>query len=581
MAKYGKGSVSELTVSAFTGLNTESSKNGSMCEATYMRNFTVSADGALVKRYGYKKLLSGLEYESWYLGRVKDTECFIYKNGTMLYAVDPFTAVTIATHDSGTYDDVGFFLFGGNVYAFGGDCFVSFNGTKFSEPDIYVPTVLITASPEGAGYSHESLNLLSEFAKVSYSPDGTSTVYKLPDAACEVISVEDETGELDVSAYSYDEDDNALTFTVAPQGGVPDSLKVTFMLKDEYIFNPKRFGKNFCVYGGDFDSRVFIYGVGNRIYYTDITSNGPDVTYIPAENFITVGDGTWDVTMLLTHYDRLIVFTEGETWYVSVEYTDIAGYRRPSFPVYPLNSRIGSARGAAALIDNYPVTLHKGRLYRFSNTSIRDERAAKCISDRVDSLFGECSTEGAILFDNEEKRELWCAFEGTVYIYNYRDDTFYCYDGINAEGFAVLSGEAAFVYDGSLYTFSPDTYNDDGKEYTAIWESRFFLPTGKYRKCRLRRVSLSLLPEPSTRLTVRIIPNRGRETVFGEELTSSVFDFGSIDFSNFSFDTERKPKSNRKRLRSDEFEYLRVRFENGSAYTRAAIRGIDMKLETV
>lgn len=579
MAKFKKGTYSEITVGAFSGLDCRTVKEGSVCDASYMRNFRITGDGALEKRPGYKKLLSDLEYESWYLGPVRDRELFVYKNDTVLYALDPMTGEAVDSYDAGVYDDVGFFLFGGYLYAFGGDCLVKFDGDAFSEPDIYVPTVAVTALPTGGGTVHESLNLLSEFAKISYSPDGESTVYTLPEFASEVIAVTENGTTVDSGEYSYSADSNTVTFASPPAGGVPDSLVITFMLADGYVFNRKRFGKCFCVYGGDFDSRVFIYGVGNRIYYTDVTDTGPDVTYVPAENFITVGDGTYDVTALLRHYDRLLVFTERETWFVSPSSVDYDGYSKPTFPVYPLNGKLGSENGAVALANNYPVTLTLGGLYRFSATTIRDERAVECISDKIEGLLDREFTENALLFDLEEKKELWCANGGTVYVYNYALDAFYCYDGIEAEGFAALGGEAAFVNGGAVYVFDPDVYTDDGNGYAAVWESRFFLPAKKYRKCILRRISVSTLPVANNRLTLRIIPNRGREMASEREIASSVFDFSGTDFSNFSFDTERKPTGNRFRLRSDAFEYIRIRLENSKTNSRCGIRGLDMKLE--
>ena len=337
----------------------------------------------------------------------------------MLYALNPYTGASVASADTGIYDDGEYFIFGGLLYIFGGDMFRSFNGATFSEVTPYVPTVAITVPNAGGGVINDSLNLLSEYAAVTCSPDGVSASFVLPSFAYEVTEVSENGTVLSSSAYSYTRANRTLTFTSAPAGGTPDSVKVTFRLESAYISDRDKIGKRFCVYGGESDTRVFFYGTGNRIYYSDVTDSGADVTYIAAENFITVGDGTYDVTSLVRHYDRLIVFTSADSWYISPSTVSYDGYTKPSYPIFPLNDKIGCKNGAAATADNTPLTLTDGGIYKYTSSSVRDERNAVCISGRVASLLTPAFISGAICIDNSASRQVWFAYNGLVCVYDY------------------------------------------------------------------------------------------------------------------------------------------------------------------
>ena len=64
----------------------------------------------------------------------------------------------------------------------------------FSAVEGYIPTVQTAATPSGDGVLLENVNRLTGKRKVKYSPDGTSTAYKLPDKEVdEVVSVEGTT----------------------------------------------------------------------------------------------------------------------------------------------------------------------------------------------------------------------------------------------------------------------------------------------------------------------------------------------------------------------------------------------------
>ena len=415
MARYARPGKTVVSVGGFNGIDV-TSPGDSLCPAYYMKNFRVTERRELKKRPGYRKLLSGISADSVYAANVAGVDRLIYKSGTVLHATDVLSGadVNLDTHSGAS---VSYFSFGGKVYVYGFGFNYAFDGEAFKKIEPYIPTVAVTCAPSGGGTVHESLNVLSPYARISYSPDGQSTVYKLPSYAYDVTGVKidgEETG-----GYYFDRRTKTLVFDEPPAGGVPDSLEVTFRLSDGMILGMPYIGDRYCVYGGDRDTRVFAYGVGGTLRYSDVTDKGPDPTYFPADNFIEVGDGSEEVTALVRHYDRLIVFTERQTWFLSAKEITYSGETKISYPCSPLNSVVGCAGGAAAYIDNRPVTLSRDGIYVFGQSTVRDERLAKRISDRVTPYIPYSFLCRAKAYDNEYDRELWLYADSRVVIYNY------------------------------------------------------------------------------------------------------------------------------------------------------------------
>lgn len=183
---------------------------------------------------------------------------------------------------------------------------------------------------------------------------------------------------------------------------------------------------NSRLYGGKNDTRVFIFGVDNNIYYSGLADGVPSAEYFPALNFIKVGSNNSKVMDLSKQYDRLIIFKEDSTGWASYEYTDVLGVE---FPIYPLNDVVGcQIKGSTQVILNNPVTIHDNKVYQFVASNVRDERNAVLMSTRVQPLLDAETLTNAITFDNEEGSEYWISFAKECYIYNYVLDAWYFYE---------------------------------------------------------------------------------------------------------------------------------------------------------
>jgi hypothetical protein len=75
---------------------------------------------------------------------------------------------------------VQFFKMNNICYIVDGLNFLQFDGTTCQQITPYIPTLVISSPPPGGGTLDEDFNLIGNKFKVSFSGDGTSTVYVLP-----------------------------------------------------------------------------------------------------------------------------------------------------------------------------------------------------------------------------------------------------------------------------------------------------------------------------------------------------------------------------------------------------------------
>ena len=542
MARYRKNTAEILFTDVFKGLDVTEGGKKNFSSSAYMKNFTVTAEGKLKKRCGYKKIIGNIRADSCFAESINGEEYFIYKQGTYLKAVR-FSDMRLFSFDTESYVRVGYFRFGGFVYIYGPGFYYRFDGKNFKIITPYIPTVAVSCSNSGAGTSYESLNILSDKAAVSFTPDGESPDFVLPNMAETVQKVELYGQTLDENEYVYNENTHTLTLDQTPSPDLPDSLKVTFGLSVDTQISMPFAGRKFCIYGGSRDTRVFAYENGNILRYSDVTSKGPDVTYFPSDNFITVGDGSGRITALIRHYDRLIIFTERETWFLSPSSVDYDGYSKPSFPLSPLNSAVGSAGGGAAYADNSPLTLSGDGIYVFSRSTVRDERNAQRISDRVAPYTDEAFLKGAAVYDNEYGKEIWMCYDNGALIYNYGQDAFYYYDNVPAEYVFGINGRVAFYSGEGLYVFDESCGTDNGAGICAVYESGAVTLDPVAKKRRLRRVCLSFLPQSDASATVCVIPNRGEKHgyVFSAQASFAGIDVAHMNFGSFTAAGTGKP----------------------------------------
>ena len=360
------------------------------------------------------------------------------------------------------------------VYLLTGAGIRRFDGEALSEIEPYVPLVMISTPPDGAGVSFEEVNLLTPLIRQSFSPDGSATKF-IPAVKNlkGVQSVKVNGRELEEKHYFYHELDGYLEILNAPPAGT-DTVEAVFELDREdpsaRILNC-RFGLGF---GGANDTRVFLYGNADTPavrYHSGVVDGRPSFSYFPAFGYTFVGTGA-PITAMIRHYDRQLIFTEQAAYYSYLEYmTGENGKLVASFPVLPLSDDRGSAAfGQAIPVDNTPCTLTETGIYQWISTNVRDERNAVCISDSIAHALQKEDLSDGILFYRKASSELYAVFGRRVYVYHTRMKLFYSY--VYPEvicGLLEVGNDTYFYTEKGIFLIGGET--DDGESISASWYS--------------------------------------------------------------------------------------------------------------
>lgn len=95
--------------------------------------------------------------------------------------------------------------------------------TSFETVEGYIPTVQTAVNPQGYGTLLENVNRLTGKRKVKYSPDGSSTVFNLPEKKVDEIVAVDGTS----ITYTLDKEKGTVTFASAPEKGT-NTVTITY-----------------------------------------------------------------------------------------------------------------------------------------------------------------------------------------------------------------------------------------------------------------------------------------------------------------------------------------------------------------
>ena len=192
------------------------------------------------------------------------------------------------------------------------------------------------------------------------------------------------------------------------------------------------------IYNGAQDNRVFLYGDGsNKMIYSGITETGrASAEYFPDMNEASVGSSNAPITALVRHYNRLLVFKDGEAYSVYSNLMSLAdGSMTTGFYISSVNKSIGCcAEAQAVVVGNRVRTLDGLDIYEWKSTSTagnitNDQRNAERISQRIYRSLGEFDIAKSKLFYDKERHEFYCYCDGRALVQNVEADAWYVYDG--------------------------------------------------------------------------------------------------------------------------------------------------------
>ena len=439
-----------FTVDKFLGINESGDGDTElkMGEASKMENFTITDAFNLKLRPGIKRVdfhtqrepAQILDMWSGFYGTEEllilcdfyqgQDRIFIYTKDQKKNHVLKHKEVGVLGLNTEKNAYVSIFSFNGELYFTCVNKTVGYNGI-FYEKNPYVPLVIAGAAPSGGGTTLENINLLTPMRRETFSADGESKDFVLPSEAVSVVSVSIDNVFYPLGTLgSYNQTTHTFTFNSAPVKGV-GNVEVVYS-SDPGRTEESRMQIIKCrlheEYNGSTDTRLFVAGNGtNKCYYTGVTYDGEATAmYFPAMNEVAVDMSNSQITGMIRHYSKLLVFKNDGTHSISYEPVTLTdGNTIAGFYLRPMNREFGNeVLGQVQTVNNYPRTITKDGIYEWRITSsyYKDERYAKRISDLVQRSLKQADISKMVTCDDDFTKTYYAFLnddEGTVLVNRY------------------------------------------------------------------------------------------------------------------------------------------------------------------
>lgn len=553
-------------------------------EASVMKNFCVTADGNLRKRNGASvqvELTDTKVYCLW-RGNINGNETVLAASDNKLFSV--YSAGAWNTVELGSIGSHAYiFGFGGIAYIIDGEKYRQYDGTTYKEVEGYEPLVSVATEPSGGGTLLEQVNKLTGKRHAYYSPDGTATVYKLPEnPVVSVDSVIDLTTGTEITGYTVNVNTGEITFSSAPESGI-STIDIHWTVNNTIRSEVERMRFS-ELFNGYQDSRVFLYGDGsNTALYSGLDTIGNQrADYFPDMNIINVGDKNSPITAMIRHYNRLICYKSDSAH--SIAYSTITledGSVIPSFTVANINKSIGcSSYGQAVLVMNNPFTVFGNSAYEWYNTSslsVADERQAKLISDKVRVSLSTFDLRNCLCFNDPFNKEYYVIYNKNACIYNYGANAWYYYTDFDCNSMIQLNGDLYYgSSDGNIVHFSKQFRDNCGEAIDAVWQSGAMDFNSEYMRKYTSNIWISVKPETNSYLEISVSTDSKKESAVKEIVTGSG-GFSALSFASFTFNDDKEAFIKRLRIKSKKYSYYKLILRNNKLNTSATILSADIR----
>lgn len=500
-----------LVFDGFSGIDTRFLHN-KRSGATDISNFRICDDGALKKRCGFIRSKNiPEEIRTVWTGIINGEEkCFIlHGNKVSLYNKETHALSNVGV--VGTSEGRAcFFYYRDRLYLADGQKIYEMLSTAFAPSATvgYIPLIGKDWPTGKRGEIYEKRNLLCDHARISYKIESFPTIYLHTGWTAKSIDAVYLNGNLLSSTeYTY----NTIFKSVELTGLSENDevlIYVTYQSAEDQNITQGLFtctdATNFGDLNGD---RIFMWGGSkkNTLYCSEFVSresmeeslkanSNSSSLYFPSGYEFAAGDGRHDVRAAIRHYDRLLIFTDGDAWNASPSANGL-----DSTPLLSINKGAGCASmGAVGMADNCPVSVGKHTIFSWNaDTDEYNECNATSISSPIDSLLSDFFYQNAVVFNAKRYQELWFhAFgEESTWVYNIKMKAWYRFMGFDAKGFFELGGDIFFYDKNYLYRFDDalvcDVFSTSSINNITAYFSSDILDFSTAAKKRLSHVCMS------------------------------------------------------------------------------------------
>lgn len=488
------------------------------------------------------------------------------------------------------------FSFDGKLYLLDGNTYRVYDGTavKAVSEEAYVPTIIISRSPDGGGTTYEALNLLGLAWKESFLGKADVKEYQLTTielgeeaVKAEILGEDGEwTEKAEGTDFTVDREKGLVTFNTAP-GESPvkgqDNVRITASKAREGYADKINKCRIFAVYGvGGAEDRIFLSGNPDEPGQ-DWYSGFEDPTYFPDTAYTKVSrDGSAVVGYAILG-NTLATFLQGRgvgrNAVVRTGSLDSDG--EALFRV--TNTLLGEAPVAPfsfAYIGKEPLFLTERGIYAITAEELTGEKYTQersyLISSALMELDGKADAAASIyrdfyvlsiggdlyLLDGQQR-----TYEKNSPYSSYQYEAYY-WPGIGARLTWTEDGALWFgTEDGKLKEFArnvddPESYNDDGAAIDAYWETSDFDGKTFFKNKTFTAVSVRLAAAVLTGVKIYAQRRGIWNLVYDAKERARYFDWSYIDFSKFVFSSDRTPRTLSGKVKIKKVDKTRFRLQN-------------------
>ncbi len=462
------------------------------CDAAFLENFRVMADGTLEGREGFTKaaVCDSLIRGSYFYG----DKCYMVAGSSLLCCDgDGNPPSVLGVLDGCTFLDDGekvfIFEYGRCLHIIGGGCYYVYDIAtgSFFEDDYYSPLCRYQHKETGEHISYEDLNIVSSTATVHYLVDEEETKYYLVGLATSVNEVLVDGKPF--TNYTYHQ--NGLypyillehTAYVANK----ENIVITYTLDESYHMTSRDSlfrNKRGFVTRIEEKVRLFLfdpYDPTGTVYFSELSydidkkSRGT-FDYFTKDSFFTVGDGATPLFNMGQLSDHVFLFNDDEIYELeSRDGTTGVGLSTLKFGCKLTTNDIGISRDSGVVTCDGAMYIigHRG-LFRCSYNKFTYDFISASIEIPKSVIPDMDRYKDVRLFFYRRYDELWLHYDDKIAVYNVRHKKWYLFTGIAVGDFVPNASEAMFSREGELFAFSSDAVTDDGAGIAAVCETTYY-----------------------------------------------------------------------------------------------------------
>lgn len=488
------------------------------------------------------------------------------------------------------------FVFDQKLYLLDGTTYQVYDGGTLAAvaDSATVPTIIISRRPTGGGQVYEGLNLLGKKWTESFLGTTDATVYQLTtkelgsDTVTAKVLKEDGTWQdkTEGTDFTVDRAAGTVTFKTAP-GESPvkgqDNVQITAGKVREGYLDAINHCTLAAVYGvGGSTDRVFLSGNGEKPGI-DWYSSFEDPAFFPDTNYTKLVRDGGTVTGYAVLSNTLATFINGASDERNVVVRSGTLDEKGDALFRISNTMIGQdavAPDTFCRTDKEPLFLTDRGVYAITAEELTGEKYSQersyYIGSAIRAAQGRESACACIYGDFYA-----LALEETIYLLDLQQKTYernspyssYQYEcyywpeipatALFMDGDALCFGTA----DGKLCRFATNvddmtSYNDDGRAIDAYWETSDFDGKIFFHVKTFTGIAVRLAAAVNTGVVVYAQVRGIWKQIFSSGAKARYFDFGYIDFSKFSFSSDRTPRTLFGKIKLKKADKARFRLRN-------------------